>query len=237
VDDAAWLLGHEALHAQRAPGATCLQALRAGVQGSTITRPNTSKGCGGVMRIAPAGLMGGDGFELGCELAALTHGHPSGYLSAGVFALIIASLYSGDSLRVAVDAALERVALEPDCDEVLHALEGALGAAYERPPIPETVEGLGGGWVAEEALAIAVFAALVAGDFSKGVLLAANHSGDSDSTGAMAGNLLGVMLGEEALPQACATTLNWQMSSGNWPTTWGGYWTPRTGPLGIRRGR
>src|SRR5690606_32842060 len=67
----------------------------------------------------------------------------------------------------------------------------------------EQVEALGGGWVAEEALAIALYCALVAeGDFAAGVRLAVNHSGDSDSTGAIAGNLLGVMLGEEAIPAA-----------------------------------
>jgi ADP-ribosylglycohydrolase len=34
------------------------------------------------------------------------------------------------------------------------------------------------------------------------VRLAVNHGGDSDSTGAIAGNLLGAHLGEEAIPRA-----------------------------------
>jgi len=55
--------------------------------------------------------------------------------------------------------------------------------------------------VAEEALAIGLYAALVAESFEHGVLLAVNHSGDSDSTGAIAGNLLGVALGELAIPR------------------------------------
>jgi len=33
------------------------------------------------------------------------------------------------------------------------------------------------------------------------VLLAVNHSGDSDSTGAITGNLLGLMLGVGAIPE------------------------------------
>jgi hypothetical protein len=33
------------------------------------------------------------------------------------------------------------------------------------------------------------------GDFARGVRLAVNHSGDSDSTGAIVGNILGAVLG------------------------------------------
>ena len=56
---------------------------------------NQSKGCGGVMRVAPIGLFGPDphsAFKVGCEAAAITHGHPSGYYSAGAFAAIIQNL-------------------------------------------------------------------------------------------------------------------------------------------------
>ena len=60
---------------------------------------------------------------------------------------------------------------------------------------------MGEGWVGEEALAIALYSALSASDdFARGVLLAVNHSGDSDSTGAITGNLLGLSLGIEAIP-------------------------------------
>ncbi|WP_199781268.1 ADP-ribosylglycohydrolase family protein, partial [Cronobacter malonaticus] len=60
---------------------------------------------------------------------------------------------------------------------------------------------LGEGWVAEEALAIALFCALRARSFEEGVLMAVNHDGDSDSTGAIAGNLLGAMYGIAAIPE------------------------------------
>ena len=68
-------------------------------------------------------------------------------------------------------------------------------------PCPEAVETLGAGWIAEEALAIGLYCALVAKDFRHGVLLAVNHTGDSDSTGSICGNLLGAMLGEEVIPK------------------------------------
>ncbi|GAA3801300.1 hypothetical protein GCM10023083_40520 [Streptomyces phyllanthi] len=63
------------------------------------------------------------------------------------------------------------------------------------------MEALGAGWVAEEALAIAVYCALVAPRVADALLLSVNHSGDSDSTGSICGNLLGARHGDHGLPQ------------------------------------
>jgi ADP-ribosylglycohydrolase len=177
----------------------------------TIDAPlNDSKGCGGVMRAAPAGLVGerADGFDLGCETAALTHGHPSGYLAAGALAALVARLLDGGDLGGALDEVAERLASRPAHEETLDALRAARElASGATAPGPEAVAALGGGWAAEEALAIAVYCALVAPDFATGVRLAVNHSGDSDSTGAITGNLLGVLLGLEAIPPRWLTAL------------------------------
>lgn len=198
-----WLVQVPELHARRGPGHTCLSALRSGLMG-TIERPiNDSKGCGGIMRAAPVGLVANEAnvFRLGCETAAITHGHPSGYLAAGCLAAIIHGIVEGRSLGDAVNDALDVVATHPGSDECVRALQAAIRAARTTAPSAETVERLGAGWVAEEALAIAVYCALVAGDdFAAGVRLAVNHSGDSDSTGAITGNILGALLGEDAIP-------------------------------------
>lgn len=61
--------------------------------------------------------------------------------------------------------------------------------------------GLGGGWVAEETLAIAVFSvSRHINDFNACMICAVNHGGDSDSTGAVAGNIIGAIIGYEAFP-------------------------------------
>ena len=73
-------------------------------------------------------------------------------------------------------------------------------AASAAMPGPETVTRLGEGWVAEEALAIGAYCALVATDFASGIVLAVNHDGDSDSTGSICGNLLGAAWGASAIP-------------------------------------
>lgn len=198
-----WLLDLPDLWQRRAPGTTCLTALQSGVMG-TVDRPlNDRKGCGGVMRVAPVGLIGpGDPFQLGCELAAITHGHPSGYLAAGFLALVIDAIVAGHDLETAIALARDELRRWPDHEECLAAVESALRLADEGPPTPERVARLGEGWVAEEALAIALYCALTAGDsFERGVLAAVNHSGDSDSTGAITGNILGALLGPQAIPQ------------------------------------
>jgi ADP-ribosylglycohydrolase len=201
-----WLFSLEALHARRAPGNTCLAALRSGRAGSIDAPLNDSKGCGGVMRAAPVGLLGHnnrlgvDVFRLGCDIAALTHGHPSGYLAAGVLAHAVATLLEGATLREAADDALAELRRYPGHEECLRAAEAAVRLAGEGAPTAARVEGLGGGWVAEEALAIGLYCALVAQTFEEALPLAVTNGGDSDSTGSIAGNLLGASLGDAAIP-------------------------------------
>ena len=66
----------------------------------------------------------------------------------------------------------------------------------------ENIRQLGEGWVGEETLAIAVYAvARHIDSFEKTIIAAVNHDGDSDSTGSVAGNIIGAIVGYEAIPQ------------------------------------
>jgi ADP-ribosylglycohydrolase len=179
--------------------------MAAGKAGSIDAPINQSKGCGGVMRIAPIGLVPGpppeERFGLGCEAAALTHGHPSGYLAAGFLAAVVGALIDGVRLERAIDEARNLLEEKPDHDEVLQAVDAAVDSARTHGlPSPEQIEEFGAGWVAEEALGIALWCSLAADDFLDGVSAAVTHAGDSDSTGAIAGNILGALLGEGAIP-------------------------------------
>ena len=197
-----WLIRVPELHARRSPGLTCLSAL-AGARMGTVAEPlNDSKGCGGVMRIAPVGLTGARerAFSTGVELAALTHGHPSGYLSAGFMAAVVAALREEAPLESALDQATAELTHRQEHDETLAAIRAARALAAQGSPSPERVQTLGSGWVGEEALAIALYAVLTTRSFREAVLVAVNHGGDSDSTGAIAGNMAGVLYGEDAIP-------------------------------------
>ncbi|MET8387686.1 ADP-ribosylglycohydrolase family protein [Streptosporangium canum] len=206
------------LYSQRAPGNACLSGLRhrEAVAPTRFGEPGpvnpASKGCGTVMRSAPFGLRARSArhaFELAAECAQVTHGHPTGYLAAGAFAAIVhflmTDLTTDDSatLAQAVRRAMDLLSAYPSHEETTGALRAAVSLAAEGVPNPERIESLGGAWIAEEALAIAVYCALVnpePGDIRQALLLAVNHSGDSDSTGAVCGNLLGALHGETALP-------------------------------------
>lgn len=199
------LTGYKELFSLRAPGNTCLSALRSSRMG-TIEHPiNNSKGCGGVMRVAPVGLAYQDAekaFRVGCDCAAITHGHPSGYLSSGAMAAIISGIIYGESLMGAIDDAIKILKTKKDNNETLAAINNAIEQANKTQPSPEIIETLGAGWIAEEALAISLYCSLQAeNNFVKGVLLAVNHSGDSDSTGSMTGNILGALNGLESIPE------------------------------------
>lgn len=208
ADKPGWLFQQRQLHSRRGPGNTCLSALRAMVSLGEAAS-NDSKGCGGVMRVAPAGLFAWrlrqrespqDAFRLGTELAALTHGHPTGALASGVLAVLIFALTDGASLPEALEISKGILRVKVSHEETLRAIEMAEELAGSNMSPEEAIDRLGQGWVAEEALAISIYCALVAQNFKHGVILAVNHGGDSDSTGAIAGNLLGTMYGVKAIP-------------------------------------
>ncbi len=210
-----WLIGHKELFSRRAPGITCLSGLQNMRKPDDAAR-NNSKGCGGVMRVAPIGMyyatLAADNaqhqdesmkysFGLGCQAAAITHGHATGQLASGAFAAIVMKLLVGVPLPQAIDAVLPLLIAQPGHEETLQAIQRATQRASARPNDAEALAQLGEGWIAEEALAIALYCALSAQDFRSGVILAVNHSGDSDSTGSIAGQLLGVMHGVQAIPE------------------------------------
>ena len=108
--------------------------------------------------------------------------------------MLVSMLANGKPLAAAVDELVAFLSDKPDAAETAAALQKARSA--------RSVAELGQGWVAEEALAIGVHCALKhTWDFKSGVLEAVNIDGDSDSTGAVTGNLLGAINGEKAIPE------------------------------------
>ena len=196
-----WLIGVEELWARRAPGNTCLTALESGRMGEVATAINDSKGCGGVMRAAPAGLAPPSRrFDLGCEVAAITHSHPDGIYPGGALAVIVGALFDGEDLASAVHAAETELSRPPRAAATLAALRAGREVGSRGLPSVADLEALGCGWVGEEALAIAVACAIGSYDRPGRALVASvNHSGDSDSTGSICGNILGAAHGTKWL--------------------------------------
>ena len=216
-----WLMDIPALYRCRAPGNTCLSAL-AQQQGqppleSYIGQPqNHSKGCGGVMRVAPLGVSRYTVMPIealdreGAELAAITHGHSLGYMPAAVLTHILHRIVYPERAQTLLQIVYEArdtvrtlFAGDKHLDELTARIDLAIRLADNTEPDLTNIHRLGEGWVAEETLAIAIYCALRhADDFSAGIIAAVNHCGDSDSTGAVTGNILGALLGYDAIDRA-----------------------------------
>ncbi len=236
-----WLLDVPELYNRRAPGNTCLSALSEGrwFNDYIAAKRNESKGCGGVMRVAPLGVC----YEVariaqldreGAQLAAITHGNSLGYMPAAVLVHIINRIVfppkgagkeggggkgadegkgkgkgKGNGKPMSLkDIVLEARDTAADIfagDENLPVLIDIIDRAVQYAEEPDAddldcIHRLGEGWVAEETLGIALYCALRhSDDFSAGIIAAVNHNGDSDSTGAVTGNILGALLGYDAI--------------------------------------
>ena len=212
-----WLVNIPQLYENREPGHTCLSALASFHRGAkgTIEEPiNDSKGCGGIMRVAPIGIYFGgkrisieDVDMIAAESAAITHGHDLGYIPAAALVHII-HLVSHDkdiTLLEAVNDMIEKMqelfANARHIIEFTDLMEQAVTLSQSDMKDIDAIHMLGEGWVAEETLAIAIYCALkYSTDFKRAIIAAVNHKGDSDSTGAVTGNILGAYLGMSAIP-------------------------------------
>ena len=230
-----WIGDVPELNNRRAPGNTCMTALQDILRGKDPY--NNSKGCGGIMRTAPVALYGavwrdtpeGEPLEgrisnikdvdmLAADAAEITHQHPLGWLSSALEAHVIYRIMQKDCPTVDDFKAY----LSEGCDMLLslYPNEGAgitqlraltdkaLGLVGSSASDVDNIEAIGEGWVAEETLAIAVYCAVKYFDnFEKAVIASVNHKGDSDSTGAVTGNILGAVVGYDAIPEFFKTDL------------------------------
>ena len=210
------LLKIKELHSRRAPGNTCLSALQSGVCGTPERKINQSKGCGGVMRVAPVALLlsqkeGVSRASIGetaARVAAITHGHSLGYIPAAFLALLIDEFIKFGYCDRTVPRALADTRAIFEESEELNYFCSLIARAEELANDPDVLDDLdairelGEGWIAEETVAIAVYCTLRHKDsFEQAVVASVNHSGDSDSTGAVTGNLTGALLGYGKIPQ------------------------------------
>lgn len=214
-----WVSNLKTLWSRRAPGLTCMSALESLANGDVVN--NDSKGCGGVMRVAPIGIFNGahphiysyrDTALLAGEAAEITHKHFASTLASALLATTVENCIS--------DQTVDRMQLyfiitgglimlqeyfpghEAELKRFRRLMESAMELGKGDVPEREAISRLGEGWVGDEALAIAVFAVMRhIDDFEKCIICAVNHNGDSDSTGAIAGNIIGAILGYSAIPR------------------------------------
>jgi ADP-ribosylglycohydrolase len=189
---------------RRAPGNACLAGMeryRETVNWRESGNPQ-SKGCGSAMRVAPLGYLYQHDPERLREIAIasslITHGHP---------AALAASVGAAYAVKLALDGVHpeempRRIAaftdgMSDDFTHALHRIGHVAGWINEEHGLAH----LGEGWIAEEAVALALFCAIrYPDDYTNGVRRGANLTGDSDSVASIAGGILGARLGLGAIP-------------------------------------
>ena len=213
-----WISSVPELNARRAPGITCMSSLDDIYRGKEPI--NNSKGCGGVMRIAPIPLYASvdgrmsieDADLLAGEAAEITHQHPLGFISAALMSHIIYRLAldpepTQEGMKGYIREGIARIrelykAYPSSVEEMAELAERAISLLDNGKTDLENIGCLGEGWTGDEALAIALYCALKHFDsFEDAMIAAVNHRGDSDSTGAVTGNILGAAIGYDNIPQ------------------------------------
>lgn len=219
-----WLRDLPELAHRCAPGNTCLLACESLLNNRDVN--NNSKGCGGIMRVAPVGLlmagyMARDGrspysikemFEAGAETARVTHQHPLGFLPAGMMTELLYKLaplspaeakericeIAEGTIRTLNEAYKGKY--ESDKRYLADLTHRAIRLAQSDVEDHIAVRELGEGWTGEEAWAIALYCAIRHIDSMRDAIIASvNHDGDSDSTGSVCGNIMGAIYGYEEI--------------------------------------
>lgn len=174
-----------------------------------------SKGAGSVMRVFPVAAMFRDNEEMLVRVAAdqaiMTHSHPTGVSASIAGAYFAAQLLKDVEPRQALDRTIDfmRAMVNPNnvdvkentAAEIVNILEKVRQVADK--PEHVAANALGSGWIAEEALAIGMWAFLQSpNDLPRVVRRASNFSGrggscDRDTVGAVAGAIVGAWTGKK----------------------------------------
>ncbi|MFD7613305.1 ADP-ribosylglycohydrolase family protein [Streptomyces sp. NPDC059828] len=201
----------------------------------------SSKGCGANMRVAPVALVPGLTPEQRSGIAqlqaALTHGHPTALAASDLTAHAIWLLAHGCALDELLPqlrlhalqsrrkyhgdwlGSLAHKAGAPDpatfiafgWDECLGALDRVTDALRNPDPDRDPCEAVGAGWIAEEALATALYCFLVVKGYRRAPLQRGAHtSGDSDSIAALAGAFAGAAHGPRYWPDEWTEILEYR---------------------------
>ena len=220
-----WLRDLPEMAQLRAPGNTCLSACESLFRGENAQ--NNSKGCGGIMRVAPIALLDAgyasrnkNGYsieelaEAGGEIAEVTHKHPLGFLPASLLTVLLYKVVPMSSKQVyeEIDSIvadtvniLDRIykgKYESDKRYLKELTNKAVQLAYSDISDADAIRELGEGWVAEETWAIALYCAIRHIDSVENAIIASvNHDGDSDSTGSVCGNIMGAIYGYEHIKE------------------------------------
>lgn len=193
---------------QRAPGATSIRGVNALERGAPWREAGVrdSKGCGACMRVAPVGFLyqnePGRLQSAARSQGILTHRHPTSDAACIAAAYLIKLALEGVEPAAYPERVLKFIGgTAPEFDAAVERAQEALDWPDEETALNYIGPTRGGGWIAEEAVAMALYCVMrQPDDYVAGVRLGANIGGDSDSVASIAGGVLGTRLGAGAIP-------------------------------------
>lgn len=160
---------------------------------------NDNRDCGALTRIAPLAfaMLPEPAAQIVEAIAALTHGHPVSQIAASAwYDILIAAARRYDLASCAHDITRRLQGISREADIVSWAMRDALNAP--RDAGAETLSKFGEGQYAEEAIAIALYAALSGSDFDDALDISARHFGNSEGASILTGQLLGLLYPQRA---------------------------------------
>jgi ADP-ribosylglycohydrolase len=156
-----------------------------------------SRGNGAAMRIAPVGVrFARDPQRLVVEAARsarLTHTHPVGVDAAVVQAAVVGAAVRGDDL-------LDAARATATTGEMRDAVEVVAELAAAHPEVAEVQQQLGSSSDAQESVSASLCAAVCHDRFETAVWFAVRLGGDTDTTAAMTGAIVGARDGAATIP-------------------------------------
>lgn len=202
------ILNWDELFARRGKGTTSMNSLGGSIQnkfGTIKNRINSNKGCGSVMRAAPIGLYfcrnEVSAFSIGCESAALTHGHTDAILSTGFFAFLISGIIQGGEIKDVAMEGLAQMKKSAGHETCYEKIKKAILLSNDNMKTNEAMREIGEGRVAEEAIALALYLAIkYKNDFEGAIVAASRYNEKDDSISAICGNIMGTYLGDYEIP-------------------------------------
>lgn len=189
----------------RGPGRTCtagVERFAAGIPWAESGLPE-SKGCGSAMRVAPLGYIYQHDAErlriLAAASSRITHLHPTAVAASVTAAYWVKLALDGTAPESFIRQTLDFVAgMSDDLDAALLRIGHVMGWGDSDAAIRHIAPN---GWIVEEVLAVALYSVLRSpDDYAWAVRRAALIDGDSDSTAAIAGGIMGARLGVGGLP-------------------------------------
>ncbi len=163
-----------------------------------------SNGNGSVMRILPLAIYLAFSdpqgrIDAAMQCSRLTHGHPRCQIACALFVEIAAALARGVEIRGAVTQS-QRAVSEIVKSQFPGEWSNVQRLFNNRIGILDAADLSGSGYVID-CLEASIWCALSSSSYQEGVLKAVNLGDDTDTTGAVAGALLGLRFGRESIPQ------------------------------------